>query len=863
MSNQIYIPSFISDQNFNPNRVLPRLYFYNGLKQSETYFIQSGSANLSQNAFPYFNHYSGEPTQGSLSLLFNNETSPYGTTPIDSLYTRYWETYIDLLYNPKTRLFNASAIIPLAEYFDIKLNDIVQWRGNYYHLRAINDYNLKTGECKIQLLGPIITNALDKVEYTTTTTLTPTTSTTSTTTAAPTTTTTTTISPTTSTTTIAPTTSTTTATPTTTTTLCPCQSGIQITITEAGIVSWVDCFGESQSGGFGIGNFTISECIQPFSIDFGMDDIGFVTDYGTCCTVTTSTTLSPTTSTTTTAAPTTTTTTLCPCQSGIQITITEAGIVSFVDCFGETQTGGYSPGNYTISDCIQPFSIDFGIEDIGFVTDYGTCCTVTTSTTLSPTTSTTLSPTTTSTTTYAPSNCYYFTAPGACEVVYIDCFGSQQTLTVPVQDAGLFFEFCAQSIVSQTCGAGYDEPCFQCGCPTPTTTTAAPTTSTTTAVPTTSTTTASPTTTTTTTLCPCQADVQITVTTAGTISWIDCFGETQVGGYSVGNYTIPGCIQPFSIDFGLEAAGFVTDYGTCCSVTTTTTLSPTTTTISPTTSTTTAAPTTSTTTASPTTSTTTASPTTSTTTAAPTTSTTTAVPTTTTAGPSDCYYFTAPGACVVEYYDCFGNEQTLTVPSQDAGLFFTFCAQSIISQTCNAGTDGEACIDCGCPSPTTQSPTTTTAAPTTSTTTAVPTTTAAPTTSTTTAVPTTTAAPTTSTTTAPPTTSTTTAPPTTSTTTAVPTTTAAPTTSTTTAVPTTTVAPTTSTTTIQPSDCYEFIAPGACTVEYYDCFGNFSVIDVPSQDAGLFFSFCAQSIVSNSCNANATGVCIDCACPPS
>jgi hypothetical protein len=38
----------------------------------------------------------------------------------------------------------------------MELNDIVQWRGNFYHLRAINDYNLKTGECGIQLLGPII-----------------------------------------------------------------------------------------------------------------------------------------------------------------------------------------------------------------------------------------------------------------------------------------------------------------------------------------------------------------------------------------------------------------------------------------------------------------------------------------------------------------------------------------------------------------------------------------------------------------------------------------------------------------------------------------------------------------------------------
>jgi hypothetical protein len=57
-------------------------------------------------------------------------------------------------------LFKASAIIPLADYFEMELNDIVQWRGNYYHLRAINDYNLKDGTCKIELLGPIIRDAV-------------------------------------------------------------------------------------------------------------------------------------------------------------------------------------------------------------------------------------------------------------------------------------------------------------------------------------------------------------------------------------------------------------------------------------------------------------------------------------------------------------------------------------------------------------------------------------------------------------------------------------------------------------------------------------------------------------------------------
>jgi hypothetical protein len=45
----------------------------------------------------------------------------------------------------------------------MELNDIVEWRGNYYHLRAINEYNLSNGECKLQLLGPILGDILPKI----------------------------------------------------------------------------------------------------------------------------------------------------------------------------------------------------------------------------------------------------------------------------------------------------------------------------------------------------------------------------------------------------------------------------------------------------------------------------------------------------------------------------------------------------------------------------------------------------------------------------------------------------------------------------------------------------------------------------
>jgi hypothetical protein len=169
----IYIPTYISDAAYKPNRVLPRLLFYNGPVECEPYYIESGSAALGgvtyvQDAFPYFDNYSvvsgSFPTIDSNSLLFNNENASYGSIPSGSLYNQYWEKYITLLYNPKTRLLNCSAIIPLADYTKMELNDIVNFRGNYYHLRAINDYSLKTGECDLQLLGPIIPDVFDAAQ---------------------------------------------------------------------------------------------------------------------------------------------------------------------------------------------------------------------------------------------------------------------------------------------------------------------------------------------------------------------------------------------------------------------------------------------------------------------------------------------------------------------------------------------------------------------------------------------------------------------------------------------------------------------------------------------------------------------------
>jgi len=171
----LYIPTYIGSIDYKPARVLPRLFFWNGLVQCQPFYLQGFQFGVTNNYyetqftnFPYFDNYNvvtgSFPTTNSKSLLFNNENASYGEIPTDNLYTDYWETYISLLYNPRTRLVNCSAIIPLADYFDMELNDVVEWRGNVYHLRAINDYSIKDGSCTLQLLGPIIADTLSDLQ---------------------------------------------------------------------------------------------------------------------------------------------------------------------------------------------------------------------------------------------------------------------------------------------------------------------------------------------------------------------------------------------------------------------------------------------------------------------------------------------------------------------------------------------------------------------------------------------------------------------------------------------------------------------------------------------------------------------------
>lgn len=172
MARGIYIPTLIADANFKPAQVAPRVFFFNGKKSSDLPFYLGGLGGggsytyTPYSQFPYFDHYSSgstdeNPDTNSESLLFFNEGSYYGSAPTNNLYSKYWSKYIGLLYNPQTRFIECSAVIPFGRYVNMKLNDIVLYKGNHFHLRAINNYDLNSGTCNLQLLGPILEDALD------------------------------------------------------------------------------------------------------------------------------------------------------------------------------------------------------------------------------------------------------------------------------------------------------------------------------------------------------------------------------------------------------------------------------------------------------------------------------------------------------------------------------------------------------------------------------------------------------------------------------------------------------------------------------------------------------------------------------
>ena len=443
------------------------------------------------------------------------------------------------------------------------------------------------------------------------------------------------------TTTTAASTTTTTAAPTTTTTTYittylvePCGGGLGPFIvtrasgdTPSGIGQAFKISGNTPAGFNGTTCWEILEIDPVGTIDYNNLAFGNVFSNCAACVPTTTTTSTTTTSTTTTTvAPTTTTTTyrttykVEPCGGGAGPFIITLGSGDTPSGIGQAfKISGNTPAGFNGITCWEVLEIDpvgtIDYNNLAFGSVFSNCAacnaTTTTTTTAAPTTTTTSTTSTTTSTTTTTA------APTTTTTTYITtykvepCGGGAGPFIVTL-GSGTTPSGIGQAFkISGNSGAGFNGiTCWEvleidpvgtvdytnlafgsvfsnCAACVPTTTTTSTTTSTT------STTTQAPTTTTT-TVCECVQSINIEVTSAGNVTYLDCFNEAQIQNVGIGPEVIgtpPTCVQRNTLSGTAEFT--ITEYGACCtaSTTTTTTASPTTTT------TTTASPTTTTTTA--------------------------------------------------------------------------------------------------------------------------------------------------------------------------------------------------------------------------------------------------------------------------
>lgn len=91
----------------------------------------------------------------SNSIHFSDELNEYTNTSIDddrNLFYRFYKSYIENVFNPSTRIFKVSAVLPVAKVVNINIADIIIVNGRKYRINAM-DVNLKDGRANFELIN--------------------------------------------------------------------------------------------------------------------------------------------------------------------------------------------------------------------------------------------------------------------------------------------------------------------------------------------------------------------------------------------------------------------------------------------------------------------------------------------------------------------------------------------------------------------------------------------------------------------------------------------------------------------------------------------------------------------------------------
>lgn len=144
----LQIPVFM-DQDSNSLQLDLTLFYYGGkLSISDPYYFN----NVNQYVLPLMTSYSAFPTlNATYSLAFGLETTISGDAPTSTLWDMYWSDYLSRMYSSQSRLVKITAVIPVGEWLNFKLNDTIAISGNYYKVQSMK-YDMLTEVANLELI---------------------------------------------------------------------------------------------------------------------------------------------------------------------------------------------------------------------------------------------------------------------------------------------------------------------------------------------------------------------------------------------------------------------------------------------------------------------------------------------------------------------------------------------------------------------------------------------------------------------------------------------------------------------------------------------------------------------------------------
>lgn len=136
-----------------PIQPVPRILFYNGLQPNpQPWYLNvlagTGGTASAQNSYPLVSPYSSWPPDEftTLNLTFQNKTplwspqSSYNGLPNDTLYSEYWEEYVDWLYDPYNRKVKATLRLDPYDINTVRFNDKIWIKDTWYFINKISNY---------------------------------------------------------------------------------------------------------------------------------------------------------------------------------------------------------------------------------------------------------------------------------------------------------------------------------------------------------------------------------------------------------------------------------------------------------------------------------------------------------------------------------------------------------------------------------------------------------------------------------------------------------------------------------------------------------------------------------------------------